>query len=370
MSIFSFFSGKTVTEDCELPDIYPLALQSDIFCKADIIATYTKILTDTLERTHGIPKKVVPLLWDNCVQSEGTDGLITLLVTAMVNKTELFLVFAKAVDILRVATEQEKAQIRADYKKSGESKIGVYISFKNYRRTDMLQIYSALEYCILTSLHKTVNISKAVQIKISELRKSTSLADAGVGIAQAKSLAEALRRGSDVLLDAEDTITTATPNIDPTEKAIAFLDAKRAFVLDLPISYVSGLQTPGIGSTGEADMRAIERGLKQYFFSIVHPVLLALFAVDTEFKSQDFRQITSALESLKTFDLVSDEMMSKQAKHEIIARLFNLDEDEEAKALEAEAKDRADNPPDQNADPNAVDNKTKNPFDRAGASNA
>ena len=82
-------------------------------------------------------------------------------------------------------------------------------------------------------------------------------------------------------------------------------------------------------------MRAVERGLKQYFLTVVQPVLLAVFDDETEFKSLDFRQMMSALETLKTFDLVSDEYLSVQAKRAILARMFELDEEEEAEALDA-----------------------------------
>lgn len=339
MSIFSFFK-TTETTSCEIQEIFPLHLNSQNFIKADIIALYVKILTDTIERTHGISKDVVPLLWDNCVQNETANGLVTLLAEAMTERAELFLVYNRSVNILRQATGPEREKIKADYLKAGESKIGVFISFKNYRRTEMLLIYANLEYCVLSSFHKTVNISKAVQIKINDLRASTALADASVAIEQARSIAAAMKNGNDVLLDVKDLITTTTPTIEPTEKAITFLDAKRAFILGLPISYISGLQTPGIGSTGEADMRAVERGLKQYYESIIQPVILALFGDETEFKSQDFRQIASALEMLKTFDLVSDENISSQSKQEISARMFDLDPTEEQKRLKKEAKQR------------------------------
>ncbi len=309
----------------------------DAFQKADLRATYTKILTDTLERTHDLKDVFVPALFDNCVQSESTDGLISLLVCAMVDKAELFLVYNKATKVLRKADNKEAEQIRADYKKTAASPVGVFISFRRYHRTDMLMIYSALEFCALASLHKTMNISRAVQIKMDSLRSSVSLADAGVAAGQAKSVAAALKAGKDVLIDAKDSITTATPNIEPTEKAISFLDAKRAFYLEMPISYITGEQTAGIGSSGEADMRAVERGMKSgYFFPIIHPVLLALFACDTEFKSQDFRQMTTANETLKTFELVSNEIISSEAKKEVIARLYDLDPEDEAKALAAD----------------------------------
>lgn len=332
---FNFaFRASAETSDCELPEIFPLALRREIFTKSDILQTYSKILSDTLERTHGLPENLNPLLWDSCVQTEAAEGLVTLLAQAMSVQTELFLVYVPSVKVLRQATQTEQSQIRSDYKKTGESKVGVYLSFECYTRTEMLLIYSAFEYCVLGSLNKTLNLSKAVQLKINELRSSTSLVDAEVAVTQMKAIARALAAGRDVGMDAKDIVETAKPDTSSTEKAISFLDAKRAYILGLPISYISGLQTPGIGSTGEADMRAVERGLKQYFVSIVRPVLKALFDVETEFKSQDFREMTTALEVLKTFDLVSDENLSREAKQEILARVFGLDAEQEKKNLD------------------------------------
>lgn len=340
MNFLALFSRRDAQATNELPDIFPLSVASDAFIKSDIEATYTKILTDTLERTHGIPKEQVPLLWDNCVANETQHGLVSHLVGAMVNQRDLCLVYRKAVNVLRIATYEEAEQIKKDYKDKGKSEGGVFISFRNYRRTDMLKIYSALEYCILSSLHKTVNISKAVQIKIADLRSSVALADAGVAEAQARAIALALKAGQDIYCDVKDEITNATPDVSPTEKAIGFLDAKRAFYLGLPLAYISGLQAGGIGATGEADNQSIERGLKQYFFSIIHPVLYALFEADTEFKSQDFRQMNSALEAAKTFELISDNLLSQTAKKDILARMFDIDPEEEQENLEEEAAAR------------------------------
>lgn len=338
MKFLGFLSkGGSSDSNSSLPDIFPLSVDSVVFIKSDIEATYTKILTDTLERTHGIPKDIVPMLWDNCVQNETQYGLVSLLVAAMVDQTDLFIVYKSSLKVLRKANSTEQTQIRQDYLTSGKSDLGVFISFRKYRRTDMLKIYSALEFCILTSLHKTVNISKAVQIKVDSLRATVSLADSGVAEGQARSIAEALKAGKDVYLDAKDTITTSTPDVSPTEKAIGFLDAKRAFYLDLPISYISGLQTAGISSTGEADTKAIERGLKQYYFAIIDPVLTALFEIDTDFKSQDFRQMSSSLEALKTFELVSDTILSLESKRDILCRMFDIDPQDETAALKKEA---------------------------------
>lgn len=362
--IFSFgFKSNKELAASEIEEIFPLALNKSDFSRSDILHTYLKILTDVVERTHGLPDKVQTALWDNCLQNEASKGLVTLLAEAMTDKSDLFLVYVPSVNLLRKADHKEQEQIRSDYKSTGESKIGIYVSFKRYRRTEMLEIYSSFEYCVLSSLNKTLNIAKAVQIKINELRSSTALADSGVAIEQAKSVAKALRNGNDVLIDKNDEIATANPDTSTTEKAIGFLDAKRAFILDLPIAYVTGEQTGGIGSSGENDMRAVERGLKQYFVSILQPVFKALFGADTEFKSQDFRQMTTALEVLKAFELSSDtELMSMEAKQEIIARVFDLDPEKERKAIEEEIANQEDAPnnPPPPAQPNQV-NPAQNP---------
>lgn len=334
MSWWEFFTGDSASSDSELPEIFPFPLSSKEFIECDIKTTYTMILTDAMERVEGLAKEQEPALWDSCLQSENSVGLISLLAEAMADTAELFLVYKAGV--LRKATQEEQEKIRADYKTTAKSSTGVFISFKGYRRTKMLKIYSALEYCVLAALNKLVNLAKAVQIKINELRSSASLADSSIAGNQAKALATSLRAGKDIALDAKDLVESASPDITPTEKAIAFLDSKRAWILSLPLAYVSGAQTAGIGSTGEADMRATERGLKQYFTSILQPVLKAVFNKDTEFKSQDFREIGSAMDAVKTFELAGNTLVSLKSQQNIVCQMLGLDPDEERKQIEKE----------------------------------
>lgn len=339
---FNFFSPNKGSDDgtrlCELKTIFPFETTLVNFIRWDIIQTYVKILTDVVERSHGLADKYQPSLWDNCVQSDAAHGLLTLLAHAMIDMSDLFLVFSTSTKVVRKATAEEASQIRDDYAKGNESKVGVYISFKGYRRTVMLKIYSELEYCVLSSLHKTVNISKAVQIRVNDLRASVSLKDSAVAEAQARAIASALERGRDVYLDAKDDIVSATPDTTATEKAIMFLDAKRSFILGLPVCYITGEQTAGMNSSGGADAKAIERGLKSYFVSIIQPVFKALYSSEVDFKSEDYDNLDSGLNAIKTFDLTSEEYMSTVAKQAVVQRLFDLDADEEKKNLAADAK--------------------------------
>lgn len=344
MAWFDFLNPKTQTNNWnEIEDIFPLAVTKSEFLKNDILSTYEKILTDTIDRTFGIPKKAERYLWDNVVGESDNDGLVSMLAKGMANQSDIYIVYKPSIEVIRYATRDEEKQIQADYKKDGKSKVGVFVSFKNYERTKMLKIWSAFEFCLLAGMNKQLNLSKAMQVKINELRQSVSLNDSDVAVKQAKDIANALKRGNDILIDKNDEIAVTNVNMDASEKSMNFLAQKKAWILSLPASYLSGEQTGGIGSTGENDSRAIENGLKQYFLTIIKPVCDLLFGTDVKFKSRDFRNMTTALEVLKTFDLVSDENISRESKQEIVARVFDLDLEGEKKQIEKENKSQENN---------------------------
>jgi hypothetical protein len=313
-------------------------MKQDAFVNIDVINIYSKILTDVIERTHGVPKEKEKLLWDNCIKSESSDGLITLLAKAMADKADLYIVYEPAIELIRLANEQEKAQIKADYESNNESSVGVYISFKNYVRSDMVKLYSSLEYCTVGALSKAMNLAKALQIKINDLRASVSLTDSETAKAQGSSIGRSLANGKDIILDAKDMIETSKPDLTAVKESILFLNQKRAFYLGMPEAYINGIQTGGLGTTGENDTKAIERGLKIYFMTIIKPTLEVLLDIEPEYKSQDFRQITQALEAVKTFSLVDEEFISVENKTMIINKLLDLPEDAEGDGPEPAPK--------------------------------
>lgn len=325
LATFFGFTISRASGSAYLPDIYPLPLASNIFVDTDIQTTYSKVLIDVVERTEGIPEKFLPMLWDNCVQSETSDGLISLLAKALAKKEDLCFVVKQDLGTVRKATGQEMIEIKADYAKSGKSTKGVYVSFRNNLKADMFKFYSQIEYCVIGGLYKTMNLSKAIQIKVSELRASVSLADSAKAKEQALEMAEALALGKDILLDAKDVVETGKPDITPIKEAVAFLDAKRCHYLGMPMSYVTGEAPKGLGDSGEGDAKAVERGLKSYYFSIIKPVLEAAFNIKTTFKSQDFRQLVTAMEALRTFELVDEQYISKENKLLVVNTLLGLD---------------------------------------------
>ncbi len=329
MGLGEFFGwgGGDVPVD-ELPNIFPLDFKKETFIEIDTINIYQKILTDVLERTHGLDEEQTELLYDNCIQSEAAHGLISLLARAMAFRRNLFLVYNKALSVLRLATPAEQEQIRQDYLKSGKSAIGVFISFQHYLRSDLVRLYSALEYVTIASLHKSMNLSVAIQLKMSDLRQSTGLIDKADVKAQAIKIAKGLSDGKDILLDAKDIVENAVPDLTAIDASIKYLSEKKSFYLGMPRSYITGEQTGGIGSTGEGDTKATERGLKNYYQAIIRPSLEAIFEVEPSYKSQDFRQIDQAMNALKVFALVDEEIISLENKTLVINKLLDLPEDE------------------------------------------
>ncbi len=326
-SLFSFTGANS--SHTELPELFPLPIIQRDFIINDVVNIYAKILTDVVERTQGIKDENLTSFWDNCLASENNEGLITMLSKAMSNMTELFIVYDSALKLLIKANNEQMRQIKDDYAKSGSSNVGTYISFKNYKRTEMVKIYSALEYCAIGAMNKNMHLSNAIQLKMSDVRGSIALSDKSVAEAQAKSIADGLASGKSVLLDAKDKIETATPQIDAIDRSMEFINERRSFYLGLPASYITGVATKGMSDTGEGDSKAVERGLKNYYFSIIKPVIESVFkGTKTSFKSEDFRQIESALNTLKTFELTSDEYLGKENKTQIVNKLFGLPDDE------------------------------------------
>lgn len=333
MGLFSWLAPTDDTTE-SFQDIFPIPIASKDFVSIDVQNIYSRILTDTVERTQGIPEALKPLLWDNCLASEKQDGLVTLLAKAMCDKSELFLVYMPGLKIVRKATQDEETLIKESYKKKAEpvklnGGTGIYVTFRNYTKSDMVKFYSALEYCAVGALWKQGNLSKAIQIKISDLRASVSLSDGVEAKRQAKLMADGLADGKDILTDVKDKIESMVPDLTATQSMLDLISKKQSFYLGMPSSYFSGLQSnSSMSDTGKADSKAIERGLRGYYFSIIKPVLDGLFSIKTSYKSEDTEALDIALKTLESFDRTSDEHLSKENKTLIVNRVFGLDEDE------------------------------------------
>lgn len=322
----TFRFGRSTPNNNYLPDIFPFPYAQKDFVRIDVMTIYSRILNDVLERTEGIPEKYIPLLSDNCLASEAQNGLVTLVATAMAEKKKLFLIYDKATNLVVKADNEQQAKIEAEYKASNKSELGIMVNFTKYCRTDMMLIYSALEYCTVASLDKSMNLSKAIQLKLKDLRASVSSIDKDDVEAQMLQIAQGLAAGKDVGIDKEDIIETAKPDLTATQSAMEFITEKRAFYLGLPRSYLTGDTQKGLGDSGEGDSKKVEQGLRGYYFSIIKPIVEALFEIKTTFKTEDFRMVDRALNILRTMEATSEEFINAENKLKLVNKAFGFPE--------------------------------------------
>lgn len=330
MAWYDFTKLFSNEPSAELPEIFPVPIKEQDFVSIDVQAIYTRILTDVFERTDGLSDEEQQLLWDNCLGSEVPDGLVTLLAKAMRDKSELFIVYFKNLKVIRKADGTEQTAIRDGYKKKAEpvpvddGGVGIFVSFRGMTKTDMIKFYSALEYCGIGGVWKQGNISKALQMKFKGMRGNISVSDSDNPKNQATALAKGLGSGKDIAIDGDDSVETAKPDLTASQSMLELVAQKRSFYLGLPASYILGEQTKGLSDTGKADAKAVERGLRAYFFSIVKPVAEGIFGGKVTFKSNDFEMLDSALEVLKTFDITSNDHLSSENKTEVVNKVFGL----------------------------------------------
>lgn len=316
------------TPYAELEDLYPFPMALDRFVDLDVEIIYERILTDVLERSATVPEKIQALLWDNCLQSEKPEGLITLLVQAMTKKQKLVLVYDSALEVVYKASAAEQQKIEEAVKKTGQwkegSKTGAAISFDKRHIVDFVRLYSALEYAAIGSFWKSMNLSKAVQVKVDQLRASVAQMNSEPVVAQGKAIATGLKKGHDVMIDAKDVIETAKPDVTATNSALEMINQRRSLYLKLPASYLLGITTSGLGDTGKADAKAVDRGLRTYFYSIIKPLFKSLFAVSLTYVPDESDQLSAGLAALQTFELVSDDYITPDEKRTILARMLGL----------------------------------------------
>lgn len=339
MGVFSFLNFGS--SNIVMPTLYPIPIEELNFVSIDVETIFSRILMDVLERTEGVPEDKVKLLWDSCVKSASQDGLITLVAKAMTEKADLYLVYAKDVDLIRKADSAEQAQIEADYRLKNKSTVGFFITFKNMTLTEMIKFYSAIEYCTVGGLYKAQNLSNAIQIRVSMLRASLGNSDSERAIADGALIATGLKEGKSVLMDKDDVIDTAKPDLTATTSTMEFISKKKSFYLGLPTAWVEGVQKTGMSGTGDADAKAIDRGLKPYFYKIIKPIIDSIFTINVEFKPEDNDDIATANETLKAFEVTSSQFINDENKTKILNKLYALPEDS-----------KGDGPPE--VDPNAI----------------
>ncbi len=299
---FSFGIKKAVTPtEFMLSCPFRFGMDGTVFIHLFITHFYKKILTDCVHRTAGLTDEQKATLWDSSVATEQNEGLISLLAEALYGKAEICLVYKNGV--VREADEEEKELI----KENRLNDYGVCVNFTKYALTDMLRVFAGMLLAILQSANTGMNVAKALQIGIADLRQTVADGNKEEAIAQAKAINDSLKEGKSILKDAADVVSATPFDSEPMEKSLQVFFGLLSFFTGFNATYLAGDLVSGLSGTGEGNEIAIERALANYFNMLLKPVLDALFKVSVKFKSNNWRklaEIASLLPTLEVTELI------------------------------------------------------------------
>jgi hypothetical protein len=286
-NIFKTYTGGQVVTDIASP--YKLAVDEKTFVDFQTCLLYQKILKRCFAKSLGFPEKDALNLWDSVELSNAQYGTISRISDAMTHKKELFLV--NDTGIVRVATSDEEMEIRQANEAGKPYTIGVYMNFQKYTMTDIIKVYESLIFDIMKGAKVNLGLSSALQVKISDLRKTVATSASDDAKTQATAIVEALKNGKSISIDAGDTIETTDVNTAPVVDGLKLVYGCLASVIGVSTSFICGELTSGMAVTGEADVNANEDGIKDFFNSVFKPIHDKLFGINLKFKSDNWRKI-------------------------------------------------------------------------------
>lgn len=285
--LFKTLTGGTVVTDLLNP--YTLSVEQHVFVDFQTSLLYQKILKRCYAKSKGLSDEEARNLWDSVELSNAKYGTITLISNAMTAKKELILVNDSG--IVRIADYDEAEKIKKAYENGEKTEKSVYMNFSKYTMTDIIKIYMGLVYDIMSSEKTNLGLAKAVQIKINDMRKLIAASSDEKPSDQAKAIAEALKDGRSVAIDAGDTIETTPLQTQPVIDGLKLVYGCLASLLGVSTSFVAGELTSGMAVTGEADVNANEDGIKDFFNSVFKPIHEKLFDKKITFKTDNWRKI-------------------------------------------------------------------------------
>lgn len=288
------------------------------FVDFKVITLYAKILRRCYAKSSGLSDEQAANLWDSVDLGDAQHGIINKVSLAMAKKKELILF--KDGGIVREAEQAEADQIKKDYEERGRSDKGVYLNFKKYAMTDVLRLYMAFIFEIIRGAWVNVNLTKALQLKIADARKTIAASDAADPMQVASNVVNALKDGKSVFLDAGDEVKTTDLQTQAIKDALSLVYGLLAGELGVSTAFICGELTSGMAVTGEADVNANEDGIKDFFNSVFKPIMDKLFGVSLKFKSDNWRRIKEFAQIIPFVETA--EYISEEKKRELLERLF------------------------------------------------
>lgn len=321
--MFGINKEKKLIQKDNLSLSFDLFLKETEFVDYMVSDLYQSILTMCFDKIifpdeKDFKDKITPSFYDNLSVEGINKGIIKNLAYGIVQNQKVFLVKASAGDniIIRQGTQEELQKYE---KEQGNIKNQIQMDFTKYNQSKALKLFYSMIYWIIRATNTNVKISNSVLVKIAKLRELVAKEDADDVIKQAKEINDAIKRGNSIIADKDDTMERLEINSQATKDALDVAFSLVSGLIKMPLSFVNGELTTGLTQTGDSDNLAIERGLKNYYYTILKPCTEKLFDTKTRFTSDNTAKLKTLIGILPQLELST--LLTDDEKRAIIEDL-------------------------------------------------
>lgn len=322
--MFGITKEKNLIQKENLSLNFDLSLKEKNFVDYMISDLYQSILTMCFDKIifpeaeKDFKDKITPSFYDNLSVEGINKGIIKNLAYSIVQNQKVFLVNVSNGDntIVRQGTQEELQKYE---KEQGNIKNQIEMDFTKYNQSKTLRLFYSMIYWIIRATNTNVKISNSVLVKIARLRELVAKEDAENVIKHAKEINEAIEQGDSIVADKDDTMERLEINSQATKDALDIVFSLISGLIKMPLSFVNGELTTGLTQTGDSDNLAIERGLKNYYYTILKPCTEKLFDTKTRFTSDNTAKLKTLIGILPQLELST--LLTDEEKRAIIEDL-------------------------------------------------
>lgn len=321
--MFGIRKEKNLIESDDLKLCFNLKLGEKDFVDYMVSDLYQTILTMVFDKMIFPSKKdlkdeITASYYDNLSVEGINKGIIKNLALGIVQNQTVFFVNAstgKDVIVRLGTTEEEQKYDEAE----GNIKKQVKMDFTKFNQVKLLKLFYQMIYWIIRATNTNVKISNAVLVKIARLRELVAKEDADDVVKQAKEINDAIKSGNSIIADKDDTMERLEIKSQSTKEALDVVFSLISGLVKMPLSFVNGELTTGLTQTGDSDNLAIERGLKNYYYTILKPCSEKLFDAKSSFVSDNTARLKTLIGILPQLEL--SEILTDEEKRLIVENL-------------------------------------------------
>lgn len=318
MSIFNMLrnngnSDNSITE-IDINDYFELKKVDFIYIF--LSALYQRIFNYCWSRTIVKNKKFnETILFDCFLKTAQTKGFISLMIDALIFGKQEILTYDPILNVIEIKNYDNNHEINKKVKNQ------IILDFTSNKKIYLLKQYASIYYDCLHSLAEKSKINGALILKLATLTDNISLDEKLSVKQQALSVQSGINNGNGAVIDSKSDIDLLNADCEPEQKQIENIKQEISSFFDgMPLNFLFGTSTAGIGASGENDTDSLERSIYSFFNTYWKPYFNGLFADNIDFKVENWRQIANARDIINIVE--TTEYLDEKNKKEIILNIF------------------------------------------------